>query len=66
MNKSELVKDMQRFTQSGFITRKQLASYKGKKDPHDVDKFLIGLDRVDKDYFIPDVAERLLAGRTVR
>lgn len=32
----------------------------GKKDPHAVDKYLYGLDRVDgKDYFIPDVANVL-------
>lgn len=60
MTKTELANDMKRFCGCSFITRKKLADYMGKKDPHAVDKYLYGLDRVDgKDYFIPDVANVL-------
>lgn len=66
MKKNDLIKDMQAFTGAGFITRKRFADYMGKKDARDVDKYLNGLDRIGKDYFIPDVAERLLLTRSVR
>lgn len=47
-----------------FITRKQLAELMGIKDPHYVDRFLKGLDRIDrKYYYIPDVVEMLLSRR---
>lgn len=59
MTKSELIKDMKAFTNAGFITRKQLSDYMGKKDPHYVDKYLDGLEKVGRNYFIPDVAESL-------
>lgn len=61
MNKSELVKDIKAFTGSGLITRKQLADYCGKRDPHGVDRFLYGLVPIDKRYyFIPDVVDSLM------
>ena len=60
MTKSELVKDMQRFCGSGFITRKKLAEYMGKKNPRQVDKYLHDLPRIGMSYFIPDVAEALM------
>ena len=60
MNKRELTKDMQSFTGSGFITRTKLAEYFGKKNPRHIDKYLKGLDRVNKNYFIPDVVEAIM------
>lgn len=49
-----------------FITRMQLAEYMGYRDPHSVDKFLSGLERIAKLYFIPDVVERLKKGSETR
>lgn len=66
MNKRELVKDMQNFAGSGFITRKKFAEYMGKKEPYRIDKYLVGLDRVGTNYFIPDVADVLLREVTRR
>lgn len=60
MTKTELVKSMQAHTGSGFITRIQLAGYMGYKNPTSVAKYLHGLERVDKKYFIPDVADSIL------
>lgn len=67
MTKGELIEDMKRATGSAFITRKGLAQYMGKKDPHGVEHILFKLERVDKRYyFIPDVAEALLLLRDVQ
>lgn len=65
MTKTELVNDMRRQTGASFITRKQLAEYLGKKDPHSVDGLIHGLTRfAGKKYFIADVAEQImLTGR---
>lgn len=61
MNKAEIVKDIKEFTGSGLITRKQLSDYCGKKDPHGVDRYLQGLNPIDKKYyFIPDVVDVLI------
>ena len=64
MKRSDLIADMRRFVGGGgFITRKSLADYLGYKDPHCVDKYLIGLDKVGGRYFfIPDVATVLKGG----
>lgn len=64
MNKKELVKDMQNYTGSGFITRSKFAAYMGKENPRHVDKYLEGLDRIGTNYFIPDVVDSLLKGVT--
>ena len=60
MTKSELIKDMQKFCGSSFITRKKLTEYMGLKTPSSVGKYLYGLPRIGKSYFIPDVAEALM------
>lgn len=49
-----------------FITRMQLAEYMGYRDPHSVDKFLSGLERIAKLYFIPDVVEKIKRGSETR
>lgn len=66
MKKNEIIKDMQASVGSSFITRKKLAMYLGRKDPKDVDKYLMGLDRLGTTYFVPDVAERLMEMKTCR
>ena len=61
MKKTELINDLKQYTGGGVITRKQLAGYMSKKDPHGVDRYLFGLQRIDgKYYFIPDVADSLI------
>lgn len=60
MNRSDLIRDMKSYCGGSFITRQKLAQYIGMKDPHGVDRFLYGLERIDgRHYFIPDVAEVL-------
>lgn len=66
MKKNEIIKDMQSNIGSSFITRKKLADYLGRKDPKDVDKYLIGLDRLGTTYFVPDVVERMMEMKTCR
>lgn len=61
MNKRELTEDLKSFVGAGFITRKDLARFMNRKDPHGVDKYLVDLERQDnKYYFIRDVAESIL------
>ena len=63
MNKRELEADMRRFVgnDGGFITISGIANYIGVKSHHSVDKYVIGLDRINgKYYFIPDVADSML------
>lgn len=61
MKRSDLVADLRRFVGGGgFITRQGLAEYLGYSDPHGVDAFLHGLERVKgKLFFIGDVADAL-------
>ena len=60
MTKTELTKAMQHHAGCSFITRSQLASFMGYKNPASVAKYLYPLERVDKRYFIPDVADEIL------
>lgn len=59
MNKQEMIKSFQRETGSLFITRKQLAKVMGYKDAHSVDRYLAGLEKVERKYFIPEVIEEI-------
>jgi len=60
MTKKDLVADMRQYAGGAFITRKLLANYMGIKDPHNVDRYLYGLECVNgKYYFIRDVVESL-------
>ena len=56
MERKELINSMKNFTGAGFITRSQLAEFMGYKDPHYVDRYINGLQRINKRYFINDVA----------
>lgn len=66
MDKKSLVNDMKRFAGGSFVTRGQVAKWMGKNDAHYVDKYLSGLDRVGKLYFIPDVVDAVIATREWR
>lgn len=59
MNRQELIKEFKTLNGSLFITRNELAGVMGYKDAHCVDKYLSGLERVEKKYFIPDVVESI-------
>lgn len=59
MEKQELIRQMKMSTKTLFITRQELAEVMGYKDAHCVDKYLSGLERVEKKYFIPDVVESI-------
>ena len=62
LNRKEMISRLESFSGGAFITRKKLAQSMGRKDPHSVDKFLRDLPKVDKElYFIPDVADALIA-----
>lgn len=62
MEKQDIVKRLQQITGSLFINRSELAKALGRKDPHQVDWILSGLERIKmgKLYYIPDVVERIL------
>lgn len=59
MNRQELIKEFKTLNGSLFITRNELAKAMSYNDPHCVDRFLYGLERVGKKYFIPDVVSAL-------
>lgn len=64
MNKNDIVRTFKALTGAAFITRKQLATLMGMKDPHRVDRYLKGLERIDKKYYyIPDVVDVLMSRR---
>lgn len=65
MERQELIRQMKMSTKTLFITRQELAEVMGYKDPHNVDKYLNGLEQVGKRYFIPDIASVLKSRATV-
>lgn len=66
MNAKEVAEDMKRFCGGGFATRQKIANYIGIKPDH-VDRFLVGLERIDnKHYFIPDVVDNMMKRRGIR
>ena len=65
MTKTELARDMKSFTSAGVIKVSELARYLGYKEEKRVKaKFLSDLHPVTaKRYYIPEVAEAILARR---
>lgn len=61
MEKKELINDMTRSAGGSFVTRQWLAGYMNLKDPKSVDRYLYGLPRLNKRYFIGDIADVLLS-----
>ena len=66
MNRKEIIADLQNHCGSYFMTRNEFAQFMGKKDPHGVDYILFGLDRVERKYYIRDIADSLIAHKAVR
>ena len=44
---------------SSYIRRKEVAAHLGYSDPHNIDKYLAGLERIGMAYFIPDVVDSI-------
>lgn len=42
-----------------YIKRKEVAEHLGHKDPSDIDKYLVGLERIGTMYFVPDVVDSI-------
>ena len=66
MEKQEMIRYMKAEIKSLFITRQELADVMGYKDPHSVDRYLYGLEKADKRYFIPDVVVAIKEKARVR
>ncbi len=68
MTKRELADSMRAFNgHAEFITRIDLARFMGIKNPRNVDKYLVGLDRVNgKYYMISDVSSRIMNTMDIR
>lgn len=60
MNRRELINDMKQYCGASFISKKQLAAYMGYKSVNSVSAYLDGLNSIDRRYFIPEVADRLI------
>lgn len=62
MTKKDLILDMKKHVGGGsFITVTGLQKYIGVRSHHSVDKYIIGLERINnRYYFIPDVADSIL------
>ena len=59
MTHIEIERDMKMMVGGSFISKKELATYMGYKKVDSVEKFLAGLERVNKKYFVPEVARRI-------
>lgn len=67
MIKKDWEKELRDYTGCPVVTRKQLAAVLGCKDPHNVARYLDGLQRLPgKKYFIPDVAAAIMREVEVR
>ncbi len=61
MTKTDLVKAMRRHTRDAdFITREEVRACMGYGDPHKVDRYLHGLGKIGRKYYIPEVADRIM------
>lgn len=67
MDRKEQIEAMTRFNGGkSYIKRKKVAEHLDYKDPHCVDKFLSGLERIGTAYFVPDVVDSIRAQRNYR
>ena len=60
MNKQQLISALKAHSRCDFVSRKQLTTFLGLKDPKSVDTYIHGLPSVNQRYFIPDVADEIL------
>lgn len=74
MIKSDLINSLREQSDKGpskeetnFITRSGVANALGYKDPHNIDRYLVNLQRIGgKKYYIPDVAAAIMQEVTTR
>ncbi|MEG0430275.1 MAG: hypothetical protein RR536_01705 [Anaerovoracaceae bacterium] len=59
MYKSDIERELKKHTGSGMITATELAKFMGYSRSDKVAKYLVGLPRIGKKYFICEVAESL-------
>ena len=60
MDRKEQIAEMKRSVGgSSYIRRNEVAAHLGYKDPHNIDKYLDGLERIGMAYFIPDVVDSI-------
>ncbi|MEG2522234.1 MAG: hypothetical protein RSA49_05105 [Anaerovoracaceae bacterium] len=59
MYKSDIEKELKKFIGSAMITSTELARFMGYKRSDKVTKYLNGLTRVGKKYYVCEVAESL-------
>lgn len=61
MTRTQLTKELRTFTGKGLITQTELSRFVGDKNVGRVaKKYLKGVPRIGKGYFIPDVAESMM------
>lgn len=60
MIRSQLVKDLRRYTGAGVVTVEQLTTYLGYSDRKSVSKYTRGLQRFGAGYAIEDVADKIM------
>ena len=62
MTKTDIVKALRKHAEGGeFITKKQIANTLGAKDSDTAGRYVAGLQAINSRYFIPEVADRMLA-----
>lgn len=64
MERKEMIQNFVSRTGQLFITKNELAALMGYKDVKNVSKYLYGLERVEKKYYIPDVVARIKEAAT--
>lgn len=63
MTRTDIAKELRRFTGKGLVTATELSRFIGDKNLHRVKvKYLVGLERIGRGYLITDVADRLKEG----
>lgn len=60
MIRSQLVKDLGRYTCAGVVTIEQLTMYLGYSDRKSVSKYTKGLQKFGAGYAIEDVADKIM------
>ena len=67
MLKQDIANVLRKESGCEFITKKEVAAALGVKDPHNVSRYLTGLQRLPgKKYFVPDVAAAIMQEVEVR
>lgn len=60
MIRSQLVKDLRRYTGAGVVTTTELMQYLGYKDRKSVKKYTHGLRKIGAGFAIDEIADRIM------